>query len=78
MATAKRAWSETLKQKLNSILRISRKPFVRPKKEKPPPIKVKEVEEKVKDDDDSDSGTPTAKPAATTKEKEVKETAFAG
>ncbi len=34
VATAKRAWSEQLKQKLNGILRQSRKPFVRPKKEK--------------------------------------------
>ena len=42
VATAKRAWGEQLKQKLNSILRLSRKPFIRPKKEKP--IKPKEVE----------------------------------
>lgn len=34
VATAKKAWSEQLKQKLNQILRQSRKPFVRPKKEK--------------------------------------------
>ena len=32
VATAKRAWSEQLKQKLNSLLRQSRKPFIRPKK----------------------------------------------
>jgi len=40
VATAKRAWSEQLKQKLNQILRQSRKPYVRPKKEKP--VKPKE------------------------------------
>lgn len=34
MASSKKAWSESLKQKLNSILRQSRKPYIRPKKEK--------------------------------------------
>lgn len=79
MATAKRAWSETLKQKLNSILRQSRKPLVRPKKEKPP-AKPKPVEDNQNNsaDNDSDTTTPSIPSTAVPKEKEVKESAFMG
>jgi hypothetical protein len=55
VATAKRAWSEQLKQKLNQILRQSRKPFIRPKKEKPVVVKPKEIPEPQQNNDGADS-----------------------
>ena len=54
VATSKRSWSEQLKQKLNTILRQSRKPYVRPKKEKV--VKPKEpVETQVNMGGDADN-----------------------
>jgi len=44
IATAKRAWGEQLKSKLNSVLRQSKKPLIRQKKEK---AKAKEPEPQV-------------------------------
>ena len=55
VATAKRAWSEQLKQNLNQILRQSRNPFIRPKKEKPVVVKPKEIPEPQQNNDGADS-----------------------
>lgn len=80
VATAKRAWSEQLKQKLNSILRLSRKPFVRPKKEKVVVPKPKEVPEPVQNNADTDNDQPIPLEMVIKKPKEEppKDCAFLG